>query len=689
MTTLQEALQSLGPTNWESIPHTSSPKLRAYVDDLTKKATLVVNSVPEPPAAPKDTSSTSSSTATGPGSQPSSQITLSAHRTGTNDPHLTSLQHEWGKPLKVGIKDNPLSVPVYKLSGADGRGAWFARRSVHEGLGFGRWREKAEGEFGETLRVNRGKMEKGEMPDYAVRGIGAEKVLEEVDVLDAGAGADGNENANANGNEEKEVVASMKVFLVSAVFPGPTTPRDFVPLVVTCDVEGGLNGVRERKGRCWMVVSKPCLHDGAPERDGYIRGQYESVEFIREIPRPSGDSGTGRKRGDTESSSKDQGQDDDEEDINPVEWIMITRSDPGGSIPRWIVEKGTPKGICSDTVKFLNWACRDDDSNQPDRTLHERSSLEDDDNGNDEDESEDDNEDELDESTSESDDTDTEYNNGLVANVAYMLNAGLDRFIPQAVLDYMPYTYGPPRGIPDGIDIPITTPADKESETPTNEPKRSLSDKASLTESTDSGVATPVENGDTPAEATKKKKLSSHEKQLIKLAQKKQKYETKLDTLHSEMESLNLNISGKGEIKSPQADSERASNTSGAGKQESPSPAPSRPSRANAEKAQKHKAASGLFHNESKLLKRLAKIERDQLKVAEKMEVRQRKATERENKSKSDSKSRSRSDVDSLRREVDALKKDVESLRDERQKWLGLVKSLQDENMKLTKGGGE
>jgi hypothetical protein len=33
-----------------------------------------------------------------------------------------------------------------------------------------------------------------------------------------------------------------------------------------------------------MVVSKPCIHPATPQREGYIRGQYESVEFIREIP---------------------------------------------------------------------------------------------------------------------------------------------------------------------------------------------------------------------------------------------------------------------------------------------------------------------------------------------------------------------------------------------------------------------
>ncbi len=32
-----------------------------------------------------------------------------------------------------------------------------------------------------------------------------------------------------------------------------------------------------------MLVSKPCVHPGCPERSGFIRGYYESVELIREI----------------------------------------------------------------------------------------------------------------------------------------------------------------------------------------------------------------------------------------------------------------------------------------------------------------------------------------------------------------------------------------------------------------------
>lgn len=49
---------------------------------------------------------------------------------------------------------------------------------------------------------------------------------------------------------------------------------------------------------------------------------------------------------------------DDDEEMNPVEWIMITRSDPGGSVPRFMVERGTPGSIVADASKFLDWACK-------------------------------------------------------------------------------------------------------------------------------------------------------------------------------------------------------------------------------------------------------------------------------------------------------------------------------------------
>ena len=83
-----------------------------------------------------------------------------------------TLQKEWGKPVKLNAKDNPLGMAVYKLAGKDGNGAWFARRSVHEGLGFKKWKLGLQREFPETLEVQGGPGEGN------IRGIGGERRIE-------------------------------------------------------------------------------------------------------------------------------------------------------------------------------------------------------------------------------------------------------------------------------------------------------------------------------------------------------------------------------------------------------------------------------------------------------------------------------------------------------------------------------
>ena len=290
-------------------------------------------------------------------------------------------------------------MAVYKASGKDGRGAWFARRSVHEGLGFQKWKLGLQREFPETVEI------KTSPGDGNIRGIGGERRVERV-------GVDG--------------VGTMEVYHLSAQFPGPTTPRDFVTLLLTSSnalSEPGMEKLRDAP-RHFMVVSRPCIHPGCPPRDGFIRGQYESVEFIREVPRKPiksastidlGSAGRehvqssleeealirrathvdnggtetlsngehlsptaageivreGRKRGKTISFAGSRGvsakgekmdtpQPEDDAESNPVEWIMITRSDPGGSVPRFMVERGTPSSIVADASKFLDWACKKD-----------------------------------------------------------------------------------------------------------------------------------------------------------------------------------------------------------------------------------------------------------------------------------------------------------------------------------------
>ncbi|KAH1303028.1 hypothetical protein KXX11_002460 [Aspergillus fumigatus] len=744
MASLQEALQCLSPASWGSIP-TDPAKLREYVNDISAKARLIVDSVPESAPSRKETHYTFDSS-----SPAASCITPSQARTGSTDPKIASLQREWGKPIKLtGSKENPLEIPIYKVQGTDGKGHWFGRRSVHEGLPFSTWKRKLASEIDETLEANQTRIRKGRAADQAVRGIGAERLIERVKVKDEQGWRD---------------LGTVNVYHVSAQFPKPTTPRDFVTLIINWETEvnwgsegaGADTGMEaRRRGRNWMMVSKPCEHPDAPPRQGYIRGQYESVEFIREIPvdKPSVQhvplekavsparsddnllgrgtsadpaaqkeatgSTAGRPRGKTESAVLERRDEtakhiddlvqDDEESPWPVEWIMVTRSDPGGNIPRWMVEKGTPKSICTDAVKFVEWACRDTTTRDKDeRDSHGRVSSEKTVNSH-----------SLDGDENSTDSYDLEYeeeeHHGLIASFAYLLNAGLERYAPKAVLDYLPHSPHRTRessaqySSPDGTDEP------SEKETPSNvgaanakggpegheKDASTNADAASQTSQpvpiTQSVPTTPLSelahDSISPVDVikmNKKGKLSSHEKQLAKLAQRKREVEAQLETIRNEIQSLQLGSPPEVDTKKARA----AAADSGASDQISSSAASAdlkqgavegassssnshHRHKTNIESAHIHKAASSLFQQESKLLKQLGKIEKHQLKEASKIEAQQRKNADREEKT------RSRSETEALRREVDTLKKEVERLRSERQKWLDLIASLQAENTRL------
>lgn len=689
MAALQDALECLSPTTWEDIPK-DPDALRAYMNDISSKARLIVDSIPEPPP-PQPPSDAADDPPQYTHAHPSaswSRMRPSSARTGARDAETESLQKEWGKPIRINSgRDNPLEISVHKTPGRDGKGHWFGRRSVHEGLPFERWAAKLSGEMTATLQANQERLRKGRMPDQSVRGIGAERLVEEIEVRD---------------RDGQAVVGYVHVFHVSAQFPKPTTPRDFVPVILSWQTR-----VEDSSGgRYWMMVSKPCAHPDVPPANGYIRGEYESVEFIREIPR--------RKRGNSargeDKLEGGQGEADGEgeEDANPVEWIMVTRSDPGGNIPRWMVEKGTPKSICTDAVKFLDWACRDPSSEQR-STKSRQSSVRaghttgvDDTDG---------------EEASDSDFTDTEVeHHGLIASFSYLVNAGLERYAPQAVLDYLPgHSRQPSRAMSDyhssaREETPRTS-ADSVPSTPrrpVDRPKKegddggstSTQDKAAASPSMASSVAENGLHDIPPIEVIKQNKngkLSSHEKHLAKLAQRKRDVESQLDKVRSEIQSLQLpsqdEESGRAKASAaalaaadPSADRASSSTASSVHGQAADNRSPRRGQKREPptpDVAKLHKVASGLFQNEAKLLKQLEKIEKNQFKEASKIEARQQKHADREEKS------RYQTENEFLRREIEVLKKEIGRLRSERQQWLNLVGSLQTENAKLAARAGD
>ncbi|KAI1628936.1 hypothetical protein EDD37DRAFT_26591 [Exophiala viscosa] len=400
MANLHSALKALSPCDFSEVPQ-QSEELDKYLTNLFSEAQTIVESIPIPDADPshRPRGHTTGSMASG-----ASEMTTSSARAPPPPAEYAALQKDWGKPVKLSAKENPLGISVYKASGKDGKGAWFARRSVHEGLGFARFKRGFEREFPTSLAVQ------GAPGEGNIRGIGAETKVEEIVVPNRG---------------------KVEVYRLSAQFPGPTTPRDFVTLLVTSSKalqpQGEGHKSPELAPRHYMIISKPCNHPKTQPQDGFIRGQYESVEFIREIPRklkattsstdlsshhrphsPSLEkdvllhnaekhhssthdddrhlkvengsanreaSPASRRRsatvGVSPTQDHDSGNHHDLEE-NPVEWIMVTRSDPGGSVPRFMVERGTPGSICADAVKFLDWACQREDEEETGETAGSR-----------------------------------------------------------------------------------------------------------------------------------------------------------------------------------------------------------------------------------------------------------------------------------------------------------------------------
>ncbi|EUC32963.1 hypothetical protein COCCADRAFT_37159 [Bipolaris zeicola 26-R-13] len=310
MAELHEALACLRPKEFSDVP---TDDLKGFLSDILAKAELIANSVPPPPNGTPYESSERTRTEQQPATS-AKDLTISQVRRPPPAPTHEELQKSWGKPLKLGNADAATGMSVFKMAGKDRHGAWFSRTSVHEGLGFNKWKRAMQSEFEESLKVQGGPGEGN------VRGIGGDQRLEDMTV-------DG--------------VGQLQVYQLSAQFPGPTSPREFITLLITSDsCLTEASKVADTIPRHFMVVSIPVSHPNAPPRSNMVRGFYESVEMIREIPLPDGDAET-----------------------NPVEWIMITRSDPGGGIPRFMVERNVPSSICQDALKFLDWACaRNDES---------------------------------------------------------------------------------------------------------------------------------------------------------------------------------------------------------------------------------------------------------------------------------------------------------------------------------------
>lgn len=168
-----EPLRALGPIEWDEVP---VDDLKTFMNEAFVDAQTVVESVPAPTTA----------SATGAAAAPAGAVFEQAEKAysqnrqpGSSLALAQQLRKEW-KEIKMNARDNPLNISVYKLAAKDGKGAWFARRSVHHGLTYDNWKTGLEKEFPETLKVQ------GSPGSGNIRGVGADRHVESREVEDSG-----------------------------------------------------------------------------------------------------------------------------------------------------------------------------------------------------------------------------------------------------------------------------------------------------------------------------------------------------------------------------------------------------------------------------------------------------------------------------------------------------------------------
>jgi hypothetical protein len=172
MAELHEALACLRPKQYNEIP---TDNLETFLPEILTKAELIANSVPPPPNGTPYMSSKRTRTSTAPAAN-AADLTISEVRRPLLTKEYEQLHKAWGKPVNLGAKEKATGMSVFKMAGHDRHGAWFSRTSVHEGLGFDKWKRAMLREFPESLEVQGGPGEGN------VRGIGGDKRLEDITV---------------------------------------------------------------------------------------------------------------------------------------------------------------------------------------------------------------------------------------------------------------------------------------------------------------------------------------------------------------------------------------------------------------------------------------------------------------------------------------------------------------------------
>lgn len=178
MASHHEPLKALGPIEWADVPQDD---LKSFLEEIFTDSQTIIDSVPSAVTGPAKVAPTGRARA-----KTESALVYSAvqrswalHQSQASAGVAAQLQKDW-KEVKTNPKDNPHGISVYKLAGKDGKGAWFARRSVHEGLSFDQWKTGLTREFAESMKVQ------GAPGSGSIRGIGADRNVEHHVVTDAG-----------------------------------------------------------------------------------------------------------------------------------------------------------------------------------------------------------------------------------------------------------------------------------------------------------------------------------------------------------------------------------------------------------------------------------------------------------------------------------------------------------------------
>lgn len=166
MSSPHESFKALGPIDWNfdhGKPAEEERRIRKFLSKTFADAECIIDSIPSDTTSAPQTGRPRSATDPNRPNLPTRSHPLSDR--------AKELRKEW-KEVKVNAKENPLGLNVYKLPAKDGKGTWFARRSIHEGQSFEKWRLAMEKEFAESMKVT------GKPGSGSIRGIGADRRVE-------------------------------------------------------------------------------------------------------------------------------------------------------------------------------------------------------------------------------------------------------------------------------------------------------------------------------------------------------------------------------------------------------------------------------------------------------------------------------------------------------------------------------